>query len=112
MLTEQERSALDARLSWPFKRWDIIADRRWALIWTFENVAYHWWNPTLKGLGEYIFADFQKAISIQWRTKWHVFEDWCWDDDTYIDSRKHDLSSYYRFATEAEKQLFNALIEK
>lgn len=50
----------------------------------------------------------KKAISRQWRSNWHIFEDWCWDDDVYIDSRKHDLSYNYRLATKYEKQMFNA----
>ena len=111
MLTEQERVALDAKLSWPFKRWDIIIDAKREIIWVFDKVAYHWWDPK-HPIGKYIFADFQRAISKQWRGVWHVFPDWCWDDDTYINRRKNDLSANYRFATDAEKRLFNALINR
>ena len=50
---EQEKSALDAKLSWPFKKWDIIADVKWELIWVFDNVAYHWW--------EFYICRFQKG---------------------------------------------------
>ena len=107
-LSPEGREALDVELS-PFKRWDIIADIRGEIIWIFDKVAYHWWNPEYP-IGRYIFADFQKAISKQWRSKREVFENWCWDDDAYIDRKKHNLWFNYRLATEEEKQIFNVLI--
>ena len=107
-LSPEEREALDAKLS-PFKSWDIIADIRGEIIWIFDKVAYHWWNPEYP-IWRYIFADFQKAISKQWRSKWEVFENWCWDDDVYIDRKKHNLWFNYRLATEEEKQIFKVLI--
>lgn len=109
-MTEQERLALDAKLSWPFKRWDVIANTEGSLIWLFEKVAYHWWNPEYS-VGRDIFADFQQAISRQ-NGKWYVFENWCWDDDVYIDRNEHNLTAWYRIATEGEKRLFNALIQQ
>ena len=106
-----QRDQLDQKLRGPFKRWDIIADINGEIIWTFDNVAYHGWNPEYPIWND-IFADFFQAISKQWRKDWCVFKNWCWDDDVYIDSRKHDLSFHYRFATEAEKELFRAFMWK
>jgi len=112
MLTEQERIVLDAKLSWPFKRWDIIADVKWELIWVFNKVAYHGWSPEWKIFWKYIFADFQRAISKQWWTDWHVINAPCWDDDTYIDRRESDLTENYKFATNEQIELFNTLMAK
>ena len=109
---EQEKSALDAKLSWPFKKWDIIADVKWELIWVFDNVAYHWWDPDVDYLWNFIFADFKRAISKQWWTDWRIINVPCWDDDVYIDRRKYNLTKNYRFATEAEKNLFNTLMTR
>ena len=108
-LSKEEREGLDAKLS-PFKSWDLIADIKWDIIWVFDKVAYHWWNPEIEWLWNYIFADFKKAITRKWRAYWHVFEDWCWDDDVYIDRRRKKLSANYRFATEAEKQLYDIIM--
>jgi len=107
-----QRDQLDKELSSWFNHWDIIADQKGEIIWTFDNVAYHGWRPGIAIFWNYIFADFSQAISKQWRKDWCVFKNWCWDDDVYIDRRKHDLSFHYRFATEAEKELFRTLMRK
>lgn len=106
-----ERHDLDGKLS-PFKRWDVIANTTWDLIWIFESVAYHWWRPDCHPIWKYIFADFSKAISKQWRTYWETFPDWCGDDDVYIDRRKSTLAEWYRLATEEEKELMEELLSK
>ena len=104
-----ERKKLDEKLSSTFKKWDVIANTTWELIWIFESVAYHWWNPEYS-IWNWIFADFSKAISKQWRDHWEVFPNWCWDDDVYIDRRNSTLSKWYRLATQEEKELFETLI--
>lgn len=105
-----QRDQLDKELSSWFNHWDIIADNKGEIIWTFDNVAYHGWRPGIAIFWNYIFADFSQAISKQWRDHREVFDKWCWDDDVYIDRRKHDLSFHYRVATEKEKELFETLI--
>ena len=114
-LNTGNRETLDTKLSWPFKKWDIIADKQLKIIWAFDSVAYHWWNPDRQGsllpdLWKYIYALFENAISRQWRLNWEAIPGLCWDDDVYIDRREYDLSEHYRFATQAEKELFNTLI--
>ena len=110
LMSPEERELLDEKLSYPFKRWDIIVDAEEELIGKFEKIAYHWWNPEWY-LWRYIFADFSQAISKQWREIWEVLHNSCGDDGVYINRKRHKLSSYYRFATDAEKQLFHVLIE-
>lgn len=110
-LNTQEREILDKKLSYPFKKWDIIADGAGEIIWKFEKVDYHWWNPEWI-FWRYICAEFSQAISKQKRQIWEVFQDRCCDDDVYINRKRHKLSDYYRFATDAEKYLFQALIDK
>ena len=105
-----ERKNLDEKLS-PFKRWDVIANTTWDLIWVFENVAYHWWNPNYS-IWNFIFADFSKAISKQWKDHWEVFPNWCGDDSVYIDRRESTLAEWYRLATEEEKKLLMELLSK
>ncbi len=108
MLTEQERVALDAKLS-PFKRWDIVADIKGELIWIFKGVGYQWrWleNPS------YIFAEFQRAISKQWGIERRVYENWYEDKNTSIDKRNSDLSENYKLATEEQVELFKILMKK
>ena len=108
---EQERKDLDARLS-PFKTWDIVADVKWELIWVFKNVAYHWWNPVVDYLWNFIFAEFKRAISKQWWTDWRVINAPCGDDDTYIDRRENDLTENYEFASPEQIALFKTLMAK
>lgn len=108
---EKERKDLDARLS-PFKTWDIVADVKWELIWVFKNVAYHWWNPDVDYLWNFIFAEFKRAISKQWWTDWRVINAPCGDDDTYIDRRESDLTENYGLATPEQIALFKTLMAK
>ena len=109
-MNETERKELDAKLSGNFKSGDIIADEKWDIIWAFDKVAYHGWSPEIECYGRYIFAEFKQAISRQWRKEYEAFDNGCWDDDVYIDSKRYKLPDYYRFATEAESLLFQTLI--
>jgi len=110
-INEIDREELDKQLS-PFKKWDIIANIRWDLIWIFKNVAYHGWSPECDPSWNYIFADFSQAISKQWRENWHVFKNWCWDDNEYIDRRTNDLSANYKLANQEQIELFKTLMDK
>ena len=112
MLNELGRKLLDKRLSWPFKKWNIIADVKGELIWVFDSISYHWWTPDADIYWKYIFASFSKAISRQWRSDWEAINCPCGDDDVYIDRRKNNLTENYRFATETEIELLNTLMEK
>jgi hypothetical protein len=56
-------------------------------------------------LWKYIFAQFKKAISKQWREDWQALGA-CWDDNLYLDSRFENLWNYYRHASDDEKLLF------
>lgn len=88
----------------PFKKWEIITDVKKELIWIFSSIGHHW-LPNDKLLWKYIFAQFKKAISKQWREDWQALGA-CWDDDLYLDSRFENLWNYYRHATDDEKLLF------